>query len=446
MGHSFYVSDIEAWENKLGEVRRLEEEPRTETVDNAVILPLRYIEGSEKRKADWLLEGGVCLADGTFIAGQNREYLGGECNRGCAQGYEFDVDKVLYRDETVIYGGILAEHWGHMLVDSAARLWYPIREEALEYKTVFLMTPGYEFKFKNLLDMAGMTEDRYEILTEATQFSRVIIPEETMYSYNGVYNRHWLDFFDRVRDSVEPAEYEKIYLTRTALSTSNVIGKVVGEEYFEKYFAEKGYKVIAPEQYSIAEQVSFLAGAREIVTTGGTLSHLALFAHNGISLFTINRIDSTTRMQFAIDQARELDAFYVDAQKNFLPETPALSTWLMAPTKYWNEFIRDKFEDNEDADYEECEFPRYCLEYIKEWASALTSERKFRVIKDENLKTIVERINLVLNNEDVDLSAFDDPKDVIKLKRKNERLEKKIKKMENSKSWKLTAWMRRRKR
>ena len=370
--------------------------------ENATILPLRWIEESKSEYLDGLLEGGVCTSDGSFVAGQNRANTKKITNRSCVRGYDAGPN-IVHRNEEVIFGGILVGHWGHTLLDSTSRLWYSVSHLQDSRKTVFVTFPNQEFRYQKFFSLAGLTEDKYEIITVPTEFSRVIVPAESSFSSTGYFTPQWITFFDAIVRNVKPSKYKKIYLSRTAYEIQNLIG----EEYFETFFQEHGYHVVHPEQLPIEEQISLMAGAESVASTIGTISHLALFCQPNTEFIILNRSHNIVKMQIAIDQARQLNAIYVDAYRNLLPEQQGGNCiFLMAPGKPWNKMVEDRFGEKPNASFEKEQLPLLAMRYAREWARHFSTAGNFSQIKNYGMKTIVENLNIALFGKVVDTSAF----------------------------------------
>ncbi|MGI6535230.1 MAG: glycosyltransferase family 61 protein [Eggerthellaceae bacterium] len=373
--------------------------------DDALVLPLNIIPGTFAVYGDGLLEGGVCDANGNLLAGQFRSKRNRNANRSCVRGYQPSPDDIEYRDEEVIFGGILVSHWGHMLVDATSRLWYLVSPESRGKKIVFVMFPGQEFPYQELFDLAGISQDRYEIITRPTKFKSIIVPAETSSAVSAHFTSRWVDFFDAVSANVEPGEFDKVYLSRTRFKLQNVIG----EKYFEEYFKNRGYHVVYPEQLSITEQISLMAGAKSVATTMGTISHLALFAKPGTEFIILNRSQDIVSVQLAIDQLRGIDALYVDAYRNFLPEKQGNCVFLLAPSEPWNRMIKERFGESPDQEYMDSEFPRVALEYMKAWGALFSKRSKYRWIRNFDTRDLVRSVNLALNDAVVDVSSYPEP-------------------------------------
>ena len=232
-----FVSNFEdeKW-NRVFDVDRVLKKPVEEqTVKDGIILPLRVRE--DIRTLDEAYEGGVCRADGTFVAGLRRDYVRENANISVCKSYEVEPDQLQHVHETVVFGGILQEQFGDMLTMSTTRLWWFARNPDTEYKFVFLHRPGASTYPDSFFNLIGLTPDRMLILTEPTQFDHVIVPDEACFILTRA-SYQWLEPFDMAKESVSktmtPPEAKKIYLSRSHLAKYGS-GDGVNEEYYETF-------------------------------------------------------------------------------------------------------------------------------------------------------------------------------------------------------------------
>lgn len=404
----FFCYDNSKWKRAVGKSRRLEasQEP-VRVVRDGYVLPLRMIPGTSDQFGDGMFEGGVSDANFEFVAGQYRSHLAKEGNRCCVRSYEPEAGQVEFRDEEVVFGGILTNQWGHMLVDATSRLWYVVDRLEEVDKVVFVAVPGQDFPFRDLLDLAGITEDKYEIVSKPTRFASIVVPEESSHSLTGYFTDNWMRFFDKVRDAVEPGPYKNVYLSRTAFEIRNVMG----EEYFENFFRAHGYHVAHPEQLSIDEQVALIAGADSIATTMGTMAHMVAFAQEGTELIVLNRSSRVVNAQVCINEARGVRSVFVDAYRNYLPEQQAGNCiFLLAPNSHWDAMVKLHFGEEPDRAYLGNEFPRLILDYMSEWGRFFSDRANYTWIRNQDLRQLVKRVNEAANDVEVDVSDFPEPK------------------------------------
>ena len=402
---TLYVYEPEAWEkacNRQYEI--IGSAAGCKEVADGILLPMRLIPKTAEIYGDGLFEGGICDAEGHFVTGQRCHYDKDFSTRSCIRSYEIDPVELEYCDETVIFGGVACRHWGHMLLDTSSRLWYPVLNPDLPYKTVFIRFPKQDFPHKELMDLVGMDESRYMIIDRPTRFRKVIIPDEAFFSLSGHFRREWLAFFDAALAKVEPAIHKKVYLTRTAFGIDNV----VGEQFFEDFYVSRGYEVFSPEKMSVHDQIALMKGADEIVTTMGTISHMAVFAHRGAKITVLNRSRTMVPAQLSICEARELSACYVEVYDSFLPEVKAgTSVVLVAPNRNWRNYVKDTFAEKFNEHEEEEILRSLFLEYIKKWAQHyLDNPRLFRWVSRQDSADLISHISQVFLNKQIDPDSY----------------------------------------
>lgn len=91
-------------------------------IKDGVILPPRQVDSARDFYA-----GGVCDKNGKFMAGFSRysqkdKDFPGHGSINCA--YEISESELDFKDEEVIFGGLIHGHFGHFLIDSMGRFWY----------------------------------------------------------------------------------------------------------------------------------------------------------------------------------------------------------------------------------------------------------------------------------------------------------------------------------
>ncbi len=424
LDYQLYVHDEESWRGICDCDFLIDEPAEVREYDNAIVEPLRYIPGTRELYGDGLLEGGLCSCDFEFLAGLHRSADGRKVNRSCLASYVLSDEELKTSDETVIFGGLVTSHFGHMLCDGMTRLWYPASHPEDTTKVVFLVYPNQTFPYWELLELAGIDRERVEIVTEPTRFSHVIVPDETSFSFGKVgYKKEWKLVLERIRSSVEPAPYTKVYFTRRQLKGQ---GGCVGEDYFEDFFRANGFHIVAPESLPFREQIALIAGADEFVCTMGTIAHQIMFARPGTHQVVLNRSILPVRAAPLMNHASGTSLTLVDAYKNVLPEQQGgNSVWLLAPTSHWQVFLQTC------AEYDSTDMPPYPLEmnlllYLRKWGKRYEQDPgAYHWICSENVVDVIARINLHLRDTEIDKKAYSAPLAVERLRKELYRLEQK---------------------
>lgn len=249
----------------------IDELPSITVIKNATILPIKY----RSSTYEWGL-GGVLDSGQNYVETSGMQYpsrFGGK--------YEYDIQKRGYLNETIIYIGPLKTHWGHFLIDCSTRLWYEISEKT-DLRIAYC---GFEHESNQLpqeciefFELIGIERNRLIDIREPILVKKVIIPEQAFVPGYYCY-KCYLDIFDEAVKNVEISKYkktDKLYFTRTKLSTS----KEIGEKFIERVFAKNGFEVVAPETISVSEQIALVNQCKQFVSLEGTIAHNIIFARN----------------------------------------------------------------------------------------------------------------------------------------------------------------------
>lgn len=284
---------------------------KCEIYEKATVLPVR------KEQGDMLLfgKGGVVDKDGNYA---ELSALPGRCEGG----YAFHADKIY--SETVVYCGYFCRHWGHFLIESIARLWYALKEEAqnIDY-FVFIVEEEQEVVFKKnykeFLELLGIFS-RVKIINKPSRFERVIVPE-LAYKRTIEYSTWYNKIFDAVISNLpectglEPAS--RIYFTRSGLTKAGC--NEFGHKYLEQFFSKNGYKVLMPERLTLHEMIWYIQHADVCAWPSGTPPHNMLFAKEGQKTLILEKTYVVNEIQVDINRIKKLNVTYIDSNMNILP-------------------------------------------------------------------------------------------------------------------------------
>lgn len=432
----------------------LKGDPLVSKVKNGIILPLKKISDDT---ANGMYAGGVCDEEFNFIAGLIRN-CDREINLSCLRSYKVEDSNIIRSNETVIFGGVLIDFFGHFILECISRLWFVIENNS-NYKIAFVILGENKVFFDDLFELLKI-KDRVLFIDTPTQFNNVIVPEETLHAYTG-FKAKYGDIYLKIMSNVKAKKYKKIYLTRSKFGKQDC----VNELYFENFYKKRGYKVIAPEQYSIVDQIAFIKGAEEVVCTLGTLSHLLLFAKPKTKLVMLIRaVINPLIPQLIIDQVKNLNYYIIDVSFNFLPVTHSQGCFLLGPTKYWRAYL-DSVGEEYSEDEMVMDMNKFAYDYLLRWCKVFSSPKKWRLglTKYDNFD-ILNALSKALYDKPLSRKDYKDgykereknykkeieklkanekfKKENVRLKKENERLKKEIYKVRHSKSWKITAPLR----
>lgn len=300
--------------------------------EQATILPLREIPG----EGVLFGRGGVVDREGQYVplSGIETRIMGG-----------YPVEKSAFRDEKVVYCGYLVNHWGHFLVEAVTRLWYALETEEPVDKYVFFLEEGVQREIKgNYKAFFQLLKiwDKLEIIHEPTTYREVIVPEIAFQCMKW-YSPKFLRIFDAIAENVVPdpswEQPEKIFFTRSHFAKGNHFD--FGMECLDNYFQRNGFRVVAPETLSLGQMIAYIRGAKEVATISGSGHHNMLFARNGQNLTILERFVINDDHQVGINQMRQLNVTYVDA--NYHLYTVDTVGPLMVGYNHWLEqYTRDR--------------------------------------------------------------------------------------------------------
>ena len=363
-----FVHDSEKLLKQIIQPFRYNEPLKVKKIEDALLLPLIKIEET----ADGIYSGGVIDSSHRFVAGLERE-KGKRINFSCVEAYSVLDEKIDYRNEKVIFGGVFIKYFGHLMTECLSRLWYIISNPS-DLPIVILTIPGHEKFAMDFFELLNIDLSRIEIVTKITCFQTIIVPEQSIYLWSG-YHEEYISIYEKMRSNVLAGKYKKIYLTRTKLDKNDG----VNEEFFEQFYKQRGFQIIAPEQYTIKEQVSIMAGAKEIVCTEGTLSHLVLFAQQGVNLTLLRRTNSLILFpQIMINKIKECNFSYIDVTHNLLPTKHVGGTFLYGPTEYFIQYLNRNNITYTDEDIR-CEISHQVYKYLQKWCSNYGKIQNFKI-------------------------------------------------------------------
>lgn len=377
-------------------------------LENGIVLPI--VKDSKNHNA-----GGVCNSNFEFVAGLvcDKNLKEDSYWVACMKSYAPKTQPIK-RNETVIFGGILFNEFGHVLRDTFVRLWYIFKNPDIKHKIVFINPYGKDgLKFEYLLHDIGITKERFELITVPTQFDKIIIPDQSIFIKNS-YREELAIVFDSIISKVKPAKFKKVYLSRSKYKRTVSFR----ESYFEDFYKKRGFEIIYPETLPFLEQVSIMNGADEVVCDLGTHIMLSFFCRDGIKLTALGRTYDSF-VSFGIGtalQSTKIEMYLVDVNNNFLPTTHSQGVFFYGPTKYWINYLNS---NNIPYESDEVSFnihiKPYVLDYLIEWAKHYSNPQNFTWIRDFTLADVVKIISRTVLETDVDTKQLPERIDVIKM-------------------------------
>lgn len=325
----FYISEISKkyYENydKDCEIKR---DLNVCEIENGIILPAKEIPCND----DFAYIGGVLDSDKNFV--KESSTFRDKSEKALLDGYAI-TEQPRYIDEIVIYGGVLYEFYGHVLLETMSRLWYYYKSNPNKYRVVFNVVPHARGKFKEFFELLDIPYDDNTFITEPTQYKNVIIPEQaSIYATN--WHQDFLIPFEYMKAKIKPAKYKKVYFTRTKIKKRS---PVWGEKLIERIFNKNGYKVFSPERLSLRQQISIMKGCESFASLSGSANHNLLFSENNINVTILNRNFEPDFCHFIVDFSKKHKVTYIDISLSLLPVTHVNGPWIVGFTEELNKFL-----------------------------------------------------------------------------------------------------------
>ncbi len=404
MENRLYVDNKKNWEKLCNREWKIDKELSVKVVEDGYILPMLDM----KQNGHYM--GGVTDAKFKFVAGllRNNPSIDTDDPKsyGCNKSYIPRTEDIRQIVDDCVFGGVLCFHFGHFILESMGRLWHYlhiIEENTNDTELPYICFTVIKEKqkwFDDFFSFLGIPQDRIIYADKPLHFRRIIVPEESIHSWHSFHPNYMLPY-RKILSAIEPSPYRKIYLTRTAYKKAGTY--CVNEEYFEKFFEERGFQVISMEKHTIKEQIAFISGADVLVSTLGTLSHFALFTKLGTKVISLLRSSrDTLPPQCVIVEAAESCHYIIDVASNFLYETRTSGVSVIGPTSHWNQFVRDFFG-------EECKDiidAKTYMHYFTEWLKYYNNPSRYHVIRDIDNFDMIRQSAKVLLNEELDKSKY----------------------------------------
>lgn len=396
-----YLSDTEkiyAFE-KLTEKRFSERELEVNELENGIVLPVVLPHG-----------GGVSDENFNFIAGhlffpKEENLTPPHPALSIKESYTVEKNKIRFVNETVVFGGVMMDHPGHLIYECISnRMWWHLYNPDSKLKFVFVTIWGNSL-VKEFLELLNVPEDRILFIDEPTQFSRIIIPEQSIYRYSPSkgFTKEYMLVLNKIKENVEPAAYEKIYLTRRKVKKQDT----VNEEYFIDFFEKKGFKIIDPEDHTIREKIAFFRGAGEVACLGGTNALYTLFSDHSTKLFLLGRANDPVAEQYVPYEAANIkDCYVIDVCLNFLHKNRVWGVNLIGATNYWKRFVKDHYNE-EIFENAKNTIKEHAYDYLERCAEYYSDPSRLNNFKAFSHFDIINLMNQVFLGRTLDDKKYD---------------------------------------
>ena len=400
----FFINEkyINGWIEKYQKKYFSNYELDSKEISHGILEPIREINGRNC--------GGVCDEKFNFIAGHTKKAGAGPYNE-CSQCYEVNENDLEYIDDTVIYGGVMFNHPGHMIIDSVAeRLWWVLKHPEVDYKIVvvsWVWGSGSSMFIKEYMEVLNIPEDRLIIVSKPTKFYKIIVPDqshvllslETPYEYT----KEFSSVFEYIRNHLIPSTHKKIYLTKSKTGKKNIIG----EDYFIEFYKNKGFTIIDPQDYTIKEKAELMYGADEVVSTLGTNTHFLIFCKPTVKLTILTRVAfESCSGQLLVNQAANIkDITIVNIASDFLHRNFVRGLNLICVTDEFKIYAKKVYNEDVVIDSREA-LKNIVFDYLQYFPEYYSSPRPFDTIKNQKMVTVLQNMSEVFLGKEFDTAGL----------------------------------------
>jgi capsular polysaccharide biosynthesis protein len=230
-----------------------------------------------------------------------------------------DPAEVPARPGTAVYGGLLFHHFGHFLLESTNRLWWPLRHGftgpiLFQHTEPEQAVPAFIGRFFDLLGLAGQVV----VTNRPLAFERIIVPERSMVIRHSIHRDFHLPFA-RAAAAVDAAgpggDGGRVYLSRAHLP----VRAASGEEAVEQDFARHGFTIAYPEELSLDRQIRLVRGCDTVAGLVGSAMHNLLFARRGTRVIHLCHTPTINRNYPLIDALMGNRACYLEQCAGLAP-------------------------------------------------------------------------------------------------------------------------------
>ena len=212
--------------------------------------------------------------------------------------------------------------------------------------------------FRRLLEILEIDPDRIQLITQPTQFNKIILPAESFYL-----DTDGRKFTEEYRETIDRVKQFALK-NRTPISNKRFYyfygrkDKVIGEERLAEYLKSKGYDIISPEKLTLDEQLNLMINCESFATTIGSCSHNSLFLRNGSKVILIPRTArGYNSYQSAMNQVNSIDVTYIDSSLSIFSGN--YKGYYLLISEQLKRFFSDKWNGYEEEDL------KTFLQYVK---------------------------------------------------------------------------------
>jgi FkbM family methyltransferase len=225
-----------------------------------------------------------------------------------------DIEKL---PGTWIWGGVMAGHFGHFLMESTGRLWglpaYPDADGIIFVPRGPKLTSLFRWQ-EEFFALAGVTK-RILLAGGPLQVERLLVPGQGLGLGTIVQGTQpTRDFFSLFGAEVPADGNDRLYISRSGLTLQK--GLLIGERELEEKLAANGYEIFHPQKHPLKVQVARYKAAREIIAAEGSAIHffgMVARPHQRVAMIIRRQSSATTQINQHLRSFAGIDPLNLDA-------------------------------------------------------------------------------------------------------------------------------------
>lgn len=258
----FQPNEVDRFNDAISGIRRSAEPLRVGVYDN--LLMTRVSPGRDSTPIGGLFDSNRLAVEESKVERRGEGLVIGVWPGEPDGGSEF-VEKA-------IYGGVLFGGFGHVILESACRLW--AAKDYPDLPIVFQTMPKNDagrFALLALAELLDIPAERFRFFTDPVRIGHAVVPQPGL-SLGYEINDRYLEFVrTHLRDLPPEQASRRIYLSRSALHWRQ--RKAVGEAQLDAALEAAGVKVLHPESMTLSEQIAAHNGASAVAGFIGSQFH-----------------------------------------------------------------------------------------------------------------------------------------------------------------------------
>jgi hypothetical protein len=180
-------------------------------------------------------------------------------------------------DGTLVYGGILWDHFGHFLVEGLARAWSYAQAPGLPLLW-HRRTPSDRLLpwQRDILRLIGEGEREHRVIARPVRVARLGIPDQGLVMWRYLHARQAGALAQHGFGM--PVAGRRVWLSRSGLRPG--LARIEGAEAVEAALAARGWTILRPETLALAQQLAAIDTAEVIAGFEGSAFHILMLGRD----------------------------------------------------------------------------------------------------------------------------------------------------------------------